>query len=65
MTPFPSGTASPFLEGDPGVWEVWTTAAGSATKTASSGPIEIPESFRRTVLVLDSPAGPRFVVVAH
>jgi hypothetical protein len=65
VTPFPSGTASPFLEGDPGVWEVWTTAAGSATKTASSGPIEIPDYFRRTVLVLDSPAGPRFVVVAH
>lgn len=65
MSPFPSGTASSYLEGDPGVWEVWTTALGGTTKTASSGPIEIPALFRRSVLVLDSPAGPRFVVVAH
>jgi hypothetical protein len=65
MSPFPSGTASSYFEGDPGVWEVWTTAVGGATKTASSGPIEIPVLHRRTVLVLDSPAGPRFVVVDY
>jgi hypothetical protein len=65
IAPIASGTASPYLESDPGVWEVWTTAVGSATKTASSGPIEIPEYGRRTVLLLDSPAGPRFVVVAN
>jgi hypothetical protein len=64
MTPFPPGAVSAYQESDPGVWEVWTTAVGSATKTASSGPIEIPTAERRTVLLLDSPAGPRFVVVA-
>lgn len=65
MTPVASGTASPYIGGDPGVWEVWTTAAGSTTKTASSGPIEIPAYYRRTVLLLDSPVGPRFVVVEY
>jgi hypothetical protein len=65
IPPFAIGTASPYFESDPGVWEVWTTAVGSATKTASSGPIEIPEYGRRTVLLLDSPAGPRFVVVGY
>ena len=65
ITPVASGTASPYLESDPGVWEVWTTAAGSPTKTASSGPVEIPEHGRRTVLLLDSPVGPRFVVVGN
>jgi len=63
-TPFPCPPASPYLQSDPGVWEVWTTAPGSATRTASSGPIEIPDGARRTVLLLDSPDGPRFVVVA-
>jgi hypothetical protein len=63
-TPIPIGMASSYLESDPGVWEVWTTAVGSEAKTASSGPIEIPDPGRRTVLLLDSPAGPRFVVVA-
>jgi len=65
MTPVATGTASPYLGGDPGVWEVWTTAPGSTTKTASSGPVEIPAYYRRTVLLLDSPAGPRFVVVEY
>jgi len=57
-------SASPYVQSDPGVWEVWTTATGSAVKTASSGPIQIPTGERRTALLLDSPAGPRFVVVA-
>jgi hypothetical protein len=62
-TPFvPS--ASPYQQSEPGVWEVWTTAVGSEAKAASSGPIQIPTGERRTVLLLDSPAGPRFVVVA-
>jgi hypothetical protein len=61
---FPSPSTSPYQQSDPGVWEVWTTEAGSASKTASSGPIEIPNAERRTVLLLDSPAGPRFVVIA-
>jgi len=64
MTPFPFNATSPYLQSDPGVWEVWISAPGSATKTLSTGPIEIPAGQQRTVLLLDSPGGPRFVVVA-
>ena len=63
-TPFPPNTTSPYLEGEPGVWEVWISPPGSEAKTLSTGPIEIASGERRTVLVLDSPGGPRFVVVA-
>jgi len=63
-TPFPPNTTSPYLQGDPGVWEVWISPPGSEAKTLSTGPIEIASGERRTVLVLDSPGGPRFVVVA-
>lgn len=54
MTPFNYGAESPFLQSDPGVWEVFVTAAGSTTKTASTGPITIPAGQRRTAILLDS-----------
>jgi hypothetical protein len=64
MTPFPANTTSPYLESGAGVWEVWISPPGTQAKTLSTGPIEIPSGERRTVLLLDSAGGPRFVVVA-
>jgi hypothetical protein len=61
--PLPFKGASRYYASDPGVWEVWVSAPGSAAKTVSTGPIEIPGGEQRTVLLLDSPVGPRFVVV--
>jgi hypothetical protein len=65
MTPFAYQATSPYLESDPGVWEVWLTSSNSSAKTLSTGPIEIPSGQRRTVLLLDSAGGPRFVVIAE
>ena len=64
MAPFPPDATSPYLESAPGVWEVWISPPGSQAKAVSTGPIEIASGERRTVLVLDSAGGPRFVVVA-
>jgi len=65
MTPFPYQATSPYLQSDPGTWEVWLTAAGSQVRTVSSGPIQIPSGERRTVLLLDGASGPRFTVVTE
>jgi hypothetical protein len=63
MTPFPYGAASPYLESDAGVWEVWLTAPGGGTKLLSTGPIQIPSGERRTIVLVDTQEGPRFVVM--
>ena len=60
---FPTGAASPYLQGDAGVWEVWLAAPNGGARTLSSGPIQIPSGERRTVLVVDTDEGPRFVVL--
>lgn len=65
MTPFPYLATSPYLQSDPGAWEVWLTPANSTAKALSTGPIQVPTGERRTVLLLDGAAGPRFVVVAE
>jgi hypothetical protein len=65
MTPFPYQATSPYLQSDPGTWEVWLTAAGSQVRTVSSGPIQIPSGERRTVLLVDGAGGPRFTVVTE
>jgi hypothetical protein len=54
MTPFPYLATSPYLQSDPGIWEVFATAAGSTTKLATTGPINIGDRERRTVALLDS-----------
>jgi hypothetical protein len=54
MTPFNYGDTSPYLQSDPGDWEVFVTAPGSTTKLASSGTVSIPAGERRTVAILDS-----------
>jgi hypothetical protein len=63
LSPFPYRTASAYLEGGAGVWEVWLAAPGSGPKLLSSGPIQIPSGERRTVLLVDTEEGPRFVVM--
>lgn len=65
MTPFQYQATSPYLQSDAGVWEVWLTPVNGQTKSLSTGPIEIPSGERRTVLLLDSAGGPRFVVIAE
>jgi hypothetical protein len=54
MTPFNYGNTSPYLQSDPGTWEVFVTAAGSTAKLATTGPVSIPAGERRTIAVLDS-----------
>jgi hypothetical protein len=63
VTPIQYRAASPYLEGDAGVWEVWLTAPGGGARLLSSGPIQIPSGERRTVLLVDTQEGPRFVVM--
>lgn len=54
MTPFAYGAESPYLQSDPGTWEVFITAPGGATKLATTGAINIPAGERRTAVLLDS-----------
>ena len=63
MTSFPFRAVSPYLQSDAGVWEVWLAAPNTGAKLLSSGPIQIPSSHRRTVLVVDTQEGPRFTVI--
>jgi hypothetical protein len=63
MTPFVYGAESPYLQSDPGVWEVFVTAPGSTTKLATTGPVNIPAGQRRTVVLLDSAGNKRFRVI--
>ena len=61
-TPVRNGEASPYLESTAGVWEVWL-AALDGTKRLTTGPIQIGSGERRTVLLVDTQEGPRFVVM--
>ncbi|HEY4304347.1 MAG TPA: hypothetical protein VGM82_07770 [Gemmatimonadaceae bacterium] len=54
MTPFAYGAESPYLQSDPGTWEVFITAPGGTTKLATTGAINIPAGERRTAVLLDS-----------
>jgi hypothetical protein len=65
MTPFRYGETSPYLQGDPGVWEVFVAPAGSsgAPKGATTGPVTVPADERRTVVLLDSAGVLRFRVI--
>lgn len=63
MTPFLYGAESPYLQSDPGAWEVFVTAAGSTTKLASTGSINIPAGQRRTIVLLDSAGNKRLRVI--
>lgn len=63
--PFPYGSKSPFLEGDPGAWEVWVTPEGSGPgeKIASSGPVVLEGGWVRTLILLDIQTNPGLEIV--
>jgi len=55
---FPYTTKSPFLESDPGAWEVWVTPKGqTGPKLATSGPVVLEGGWVRTLFLLDAPDG--------
>jgi len=61
-TPFPFGLTSPYLQSDPGVWEVFVTPPGGGVKLATTGPISIPAGERRSVVLMDTAGVLRFKV---
>lgn len=65
MTPFAYRETSPYLQSDPGTWEVFVAPAGSngSPKVATSGPVLVPSGERRTVVLLDSAGVLRFRVI--
>lgn len=67
MTPFAYRETSPYLQSDPGTWEVFVAPAGSngSPKVATSGPVQVPSGERRTVVLLDSAGVLRFRVIAE
>jgi hypothetical protein len=65
MTPFVYGATSPYLQSDPGAWEVFVTAPGGGTTLATTGAVDVPTGERRTVVLLDSVGVLRFRVIAE
>ena len=63
MTPFDYQATSPYLQSDPGAWEVFVTRPGSTAKLATTGPLSIPAGEKRTVVLLDSAGVMRFRVI--
>lgn len=54
MTPFPYQATSPYLQSNPGAWEVFVTATGGTAKLATTGPITLASGERITAVLLDS-----------
>ena len=54
MTPFNYLATSPYLQSDPGAWEVFVTRPGSNAKLATTGSVQIPSGEKRTAVLLDS-----------
>ena len=54
MTPFDYLATSPYLQSDPGAWEVFVTRPGTTTKLATTGLVQVPSGEKRTVVLLDS-----------
>ncbi|MEO7769530.1 MAG: DUF4397 domain-containing protein [Gemmatimonadaceae bacterium] len=65
MTPFAYQATSPYLQSDPGNWEVFVTAPGGTAKLATTGPVNVPSGERRTVVLVDSAGVLRFRVIAE
>jgi hypothetical protein len=65
MTPFAYQATSPYLQSDPGAWEVFVTAPGGGAKLATTGAITVPSGERRTVVLLDSAGVMTFRVIAE
>lgn len=63
ISPFPYLTVSPYVTKPAGSWEVYYTAAGSATKVRSTGAFPLEEHGRRTVFLIDSGSVPVFRIL--
>ena len=63
MTPFDYQATSPYLQSDPGSWEVFVTRPGTTTRIATTGSVAIPAGEKRTVVLLDSAGVMRFRVI--
>jgi len=63
MTPFDYQATSPYLQSDPGNWEVFVTRPGTTAKLATTGSVAIPAGEKRTVVLLDSVGVLRFRVI--
>lgn len=64
-TPFPYQAASPYLQSDPGNWEVFVTPAGATNHIATTGAVAVPAGERRTVVLLDSAGVLKFRVLSN
>jgi hypothetical protein len=65
LTPFPYQGASPYLQSDPGNWEVFVTPAGATTHIATTDAVAVPAGERRTVVLLDSAGVLKFRVLSN
>jgi len=63
MTPFDYQATSPYLQSDPGGWEVFVTRPGTTLKVATTGVVSVPAGEKRTVVLLDSAGVMRFRVI--
>jgi len=63
LTPFDYQATSPYLQSDPGNWEVFVTRPGTTPKLATTGAVTIPAGEKRTVVLLDSAGVMRFRVI--
>ena len=57
MFPFAYGATSPYLQSDPGDWEVLVTPKDQTTQLHTTGAINIPANQARTVVLIDAPGG--------
>lgn len=57
MFPFDYRDASPYLQSDPGNWEVVVTPKDETTQLHTTGAINVPANQRRTVVLLDDGEG--------
>lgn len=65
MTPFVYKATSPYLQSDPGTWEVFVTSPGGTAKLATTGPVAVPAGERRTVALVDSAGVMKFLVIGQ
>ncbi len=63
MTPFDYLATSPYLQSDPGSWEVFVTRPGSTAKIVTTGGVVISPGEKRTVVLLDSAGVMRLRVI--
>ncbi len=57
MIPFPYRAVSPYMQSAPGAWSVIVSHGGQADTLATTGNIAVGDGQRRTVVLVDDPAG--------